>query len=154
MCFRQILRSLGGFFIRRRLDKTEGKKDHLYRAVLKEVCYPSHRVIQWLAEQPTAVWWQWLGAASVWLRLHSASIDLWWASHHVALSPHTLCIHTRNNMIAHCSLAHYSGISSLVEVLGSRSKDLGSSPRHVECPLWKWAAHVNPSSYCSNKPQA
>ncbi|XP_067938186.1 glycerol-3-phosphate acyltransferase 1, mitochondrial-like [Watersipora subatra] len=34
--FGQILRSLGGFFIRRRFDKEEGKKDHLYRAVLSE----------------------------------------------------------------------------------------------------------------------
>ena len=37
--FSQILRSLGGFFIRRRMDKEAGKKDHLYRAVLSEVCY-------------------------------------------------------------------------------------------------------------------
>ncbi|KAF6041301.1 GPAM [Bugula neritina] len=34
--FGRILRSLGGFFIRRRLDKEVGKKDHLYRAVLSE----------------------------------------------------------------------------------------------------------------------
>lgn len=34
--FGQLLRGLGGFFIKRRLDFKDGRKDHVYRAVLKE----------------------------------------------------------------------------------------------------------------------
>uniref|UniRef100_V5IBF4 Putative mitochondrial glycerol-3-phosphate acyltransferase gpat n=2 Tax=Ixodes ricinus TaxID=34613 RepID=V5IBF4_IXORI len=34
--FGTLLRGLGGFFIKRRLDFKDGRKDHLYRAVLKE----------------------------------------------------------------------------------------------------------------------
>lgn len=34
--FGTLLRGLGGFFIKRRLDFKNGRKDHLYRAVLKE----------------------------------------------------------------------------------------------------------------------
>lgn len=34
--FGQLLRGLGGFFIKRRLDFKDGRKDHVYRAVLQE----------------------------------------------------------------------------------------------------------------------
>ncbi|XP_075532746.1 glycerol-3-phosphate acyltransferase mino isoform X2 [Dermacentor variabilis] len=34
--FGQLLRGLGGFFIKRRLDFKDGRKDHVYRAVLNE----------------------------------------------------------------------------------------------------------------------
>ncbi|KAH8018496.1 hypothetical protein HPB51_008171 [Rhipicephalus microplus] len=38
--FGQLLRGLGGFFIKRRLDFKDGRKDHVYRAVLKEGAPP------------------------------------------------------------------------------------------------------------------
>ena len=34
--FNLLMRALGGFFIRRRLDSIKGEKDHLYRAILNE----------------------------------------------------------------------------------------------------------------------
>ena len=33
--FRKLLKNLGAFFIKRKIDKENGKKDVLYRAVLK-----------------------------------------------------------------------------------------------------------------------
>jgi len=35
--YSSLMRGLGGFFIRRRMDKVAGKKDHIYRAVLHTV---------------------------------------------------------------------------------------------------------------------
>jgi len=33
------MRSLGGFFIRRKIDRIAGKRDHVYRAVLQTVSW-------------------------------------------------------------------------------------------------------------------
>jgi len=35
--YRSLMRGLGGFFIRRKIDHVTGKRDHIYRAVLQTV---------------------------------------------------------------------------------------------------------------------
>lgn len=51
-CFsRPIMKSLGGFFIRRKLDKRNGKKDMVYRSILHIVSLNSWYVHVWKHKQ-------------------------------------------------------------------------------------------------------
>ena len=57
-CHRSLMRGLGGFFIRRRMDRVAGRRDHIYRAVLQTVSFAIGSFCGCVHLTLSLIWWQ------------------------------------------------------------------------------------------------